>query len=127
VTEFRQNTKVETSLVGPKADQIADLSQIHAMCLFHICQEALANIAKHANANKVSIDLWATTDRVLLEVSDDGAGFDLDTASKTVGHGLSNMQTRVQNVGGDLEITSAPGEGTTILAWVPRASTSTTD
>jgi two-component system, NarL family, sensor histidine kinase DevS len=127
VTEFRQNTKVETSLAGPKADLIADLSQIHAMSLFHICQEALANIAKHANASKVSIDLWATTDRVLLEVSDDGAGFDLDTASKTVGHGLSNMQTRVQNVGGDLEITTAPGEGTTILAWVPRASTSSTD
>ncbi len=49
-------------------------------------------------------------------------GFDLEKANKTVGHGLANMQTRVANVGGDLDIITAPGEGTTILAWVPRAS-----
>lgn len=127
VTEFRQNTKVDASLSGPKSEFITDLSQTNAMALFHICQEALANIAKHANASKVSIDLWLTSDRALLEVADDGAGFDLDKASKTMGHGLSNMQTRVQNVGGDLEITSAPGEGTTILAWVPRVSVPATD
>lgn len=120
VTEFRQNAKVEISLAGPK-DLLSDLPQVNAMVLFHICQEALANIAKHANASKVAIDLWGTSDRALLEVHDDGCGFDVEKANKTVGHGLANMQTRVTNVGGDLEIISAPGEGTTILAWVPRA------
>jgi signal transduction histidine kinase len=120
VSEFRQNTKAEINLAGPK-DQLVDLPQINAMALFHICQEALGNIAKHANAGKVTIDLWATSDRALLEVHDDGLGFDLEKANKTVGHGLANMQTRVSNVGGDLDIISAPGEGTTILAWVPRA------
>jgi two-component system sensor histidine kinase DevS len=119
VSEFRQNTKVEVSLAGPR-EPLSDLPQMHAMSLFHICQEALANIAKHANASKVTIDLWVTTDRVLLEISDDGQGFDPDKTSKTVGHGLANMQTRVQIVGGDLDITSATGEGTSILAWVPR-------
>jgi two-component system, NarL family, sensor histidine kinase DevS len=121
VTEFRQNTKLEVVLAGPK-EPLSDLLQVNAMALFHICQEALANTAKHANAGKVSIDLWSTSDRALLEIHDDGAGFDLDKASKTVGHGLANMQTRVANVGGDLDIISAPGEGTTILAWVPRGS-----
>ena len=119
ITEFRLNTKLEVSLAGPK-EPMTDLTQVNAMSLFHICQEALANIAKHANASKVSIDLWATSERILLEVSDDGQGFELEKANKTVGHGLANMQTRVQNVGGDLDITSAPGEGTSILAWVPR-------
>jgi two-component system, NarL family, sensor histidine kinase DevS len=119
VLEFRQNTKVEVSLAGPR-EPLSDLPQMHAMSLFHICQEALANIAKHAKASKVTLDLWATSDRVLLEISDDGQGFELDTTSKTVGHGLANMQTRAQNVGGDLDITSASGEGTSILAWVPR-------
>ena len=121
VSEFRQNTKIEVSLAGPR-DPLSDLLQVNAMALFHICQEALANIAKHANASKVTIDLWSTSDRALLEIQDDGHGFDLEKASKTVGHGLANMQTRVANVGGDLDIISAPGEGTTILAWVPRAS-----
>jgi two-component system sensor histidine kinase DevS len=119
VSEFRQNTKVEVSLAAPK-EPLSDLPKMHAMTLFHICQEALANIAKHAKASKVTIDLWTTPDRVLLEVSDDGQGFELDKTSKTVGHGLANIQTRVQNVGGDVDITSANGEGTSILAWVPR-------
>jgi two-component system, NarL family, sensor histidine kinase DevS len=120
INEFRQNTKVEISLSGPK-DHLTDLSQLNAMALFHICQEALANIAKHANASKVTIDLWTTSDRALLEVHDNGHGFDLEKANKTVGHGLANMQTRVNNVGGDVDIISAPGEGSTILAWVPRS------
>lgn len=122
ITEFRQNTKLEVSLAGPK-EPLTDLTQVNAMSLFHICQEALANIAKHAKATKVTVDLWATSERILLEVSDDGQGFELEQANKTVGHGLANMQTRVQNVGGDLDISSAPGEGTSILAWVPRQPT----
>ncbi len=123
VAEFRQNTKLEVILAGPK-EPLSDLPQGHAMALFHICQEALANIAKHANARKVTIDLWSTPERALLEIHDDGDGFDLEKASKTtVGHGLANMQTRVANVGGDLDIITALKEGTTILAWVPRAQT----
>ncbi len=119
ISEFRMNTRVEVSLAAPK-EPLADLPQLHAMSLFHICQEALANVAKHAKASRVTIDLWTTPDRVLLEVSDDGQGFEVDKTSKTVGHGLANMQTRVQNVGGDVDITSGSGEGTSILAWVPR-------
>jgi signal transduction histidine kinase len=121
VSEFRQNTKIEVSLAGPR-EPLADLRPVNAMALFHIGQEALANIAKHANASKVTIDLWSTSGRVLLEIHDNGNGFELEKASKTVGHGLANMQTRVNNVGGDLDIITAPGEGTTILAWVPRTS-----
>ncbi|MBM3151470.1 MAG: GAF domain-containing protein [Chloroflexi bacterium] len=121
VTEFRMNAKAEIILSGPKSDLLQDLPQVHAMALFHICQEALANAAKHAAARKITVNLWGTNDRVLLEVQDDGKGFDLEKMSKTVGHGLANMTTRVHNVGGDLDITTTPGEGATILAWVPRA------
>jgi len=122
ISEFRQNTKVEVSLAGPK-EPLSDLPQMHAMSLFHICQEALANIAKHAKASKVKIDLWTTPERVLLEISEDGQGIEVDKTNKPVGHGLANIQTRVQNVGGDVDITSASGEGTSILAWVPRHPT----
>lgn len=122
VAEFRQNTKLEVILAGPK-EPLIDLQPVNAMALFHICQEAMANIAKHANASKVTIDLWSTSDRALLEIHDNGDGFDLEKANKTVGHGLANMQTRVANVGGDLDIITAPKEGTTILAWVPRTQT----
>jgi signal transduction histidine kinase len=120
IAEFRQNAKLEVVMGGLKADHFTDLPQSHSMALFHICQEALANIAKHANAKKVAIELWGTSERVLLEIQDDGAGFETAKADKAIGHGLANMQTRVANVGGDVDIVSAPGEGTTILAWVPR-------
>jgi signal transduction histidine kinase len=119
LAEFRQNAQAEATLTSPKPNHLKELPSSHAMALFHICQEALANAAKHARANKVSVDLWTTPDRVLLEIRDDGRGFDVEKARKTVGHGLANMAARVQGVGGDLEISSLPGEGTTVLAWVP--------
>jgi len=119
--EFQQNTKAEIVITGPKSDHLGDMPQSHALALFHICQEALANVAKHAQAAKVSVDLWSSSDRVLLEIHDDGHGFIVADINKMVGHGLANMLTRVHNVSGDLDVSSALGEGTTILAWVPRS------
>ena len=118
VNEFRANTNVEATLRGP-SDGLTKVSEPQAIALFHICQEALANVAKHAHARRVSIVLWTTPDRALLEISDDGQGFDTSKANVSLGHGLSNMQTRAHHAGGDVEITSEPGQGTTILAWVP--------
>ena len=118
VNEFRANSLVETTLNGP-SEGLEDLPDVYAIALFHICQEALANIAKHAHAEHVEITVWTTSDRVLMEVQDDGQGFDLQKVQLTLGHGISNMKTRARNVGGDLEITTAPGEGTTILVWMP--------
>jgi signal transduction histidine kinase len=94
----------------------------NSTALFHICQEALANIAKHAKATQAEVHLWTAKERILLEVSDNGQGFDLQKMSVTLGHGLSNMHARARKVGGDVEFTSTNGEGTTVLAWVPRRS-----
>lgn len=118
VNEFRANALVETTLSGP-TEGLENLPDSHAIALFHICQEALANIAKHAQASRVDVLVWTTADRVLMEIHDDGRGFDLQKVQLTLGHGISNMQTRARNVGGDLEITSEPGSGTNILVWMP--------
>ena len=119
IAEFKVNSFVDVSLVSPGKWQ-KDLPESHALALFHLCQEALANTAKHAKAKKVVISLWKTKDRALIEIRDDGIGFDMDAINQNIGHGLANMQTRVQSVGGDVEISSRRNEGTTILAWVPR-------
>ncbi|MCL4559197.1 MAG: GAF domain-containing sensor histidine kinase [Chloroflexi bacterium] len=118
VNEFHANTQADVALRGP-SDGLSKLPDNNAIALFHICQEALANVAKHAHAHKVSIVLWASEDRALMEISDDGRGFDAQKMNLTIGHGLANIQTRAHAVGGDVEITSEPNEGTTILAWVP--------
>ena len=104
-----------------RSDAVA-LSMVNATALFHICQEALANVAKHAQAQRAHVHLWTTNNRVLLEVADDGKGFDLHDTSTNIGHGLSNMQIRAHKVGGEMELTSSPGEGTTVMAWVPWGS-----
>lgn len=119
--EFRVNTLAEATLEG-SPDEIKDITQVQSLVLFHICQEALANVAKHAQARKVNIRLWATPERFMLEIRDNGRGFDMNKMSMTLGHGLSNMHTRAQHIGGNVEICSVIGEGTTILAWLPRSS-----
>lgn len=119
VSEFRVNSLTEVVLTGPEKD-LMDLPPSQSLALFHICQEALANAAKHAKAKKVDITLWSTEGRSLMEIHDDGKGFDMETRTLNIGHGLANMQTRAQSAGGDVDISSAAGEGTTILAWVPR-------
>ncbi len=118
VQEFHANTLVDVNLNGPK-DGVANLPEPQALALFHICQEALANIAKHAKASKVDVTVWTTAERALLEVHDNGRGFDSEKVKLTIGHGLSNMETRAVNAGGEVDITSEQGNGTTILAWVP--------
>jgi two-component system, NarL family, sensor histidine kinase DevS len=118
VNEFRANTLAEAHINGP-ADGLEKLPAPKALALFHICQEALANTAKHAKAKKVEVVVWTTADRALLEIRDNGKGFELESTRTSLGHGLSNMQTRARNVGGDLELTTEPGIGTTILTWVP--------
>jgi signal transduction histidine kinase len=118
IDETRANTHLEVILVGPEDGELI-LPTLIATALFHICQEALANIAKHAQAHQANIRLWTSPGQVLLEISDDGIGFDLPRMRMALGHGLANMVTRARKVGGDLEINSEPGKGTTILAWAP--------
>lgn len=117
IAEFRANSLIDVTLQAPINE--LRLPQPQAVALFHICQEALANIGKHARARHVNVSLWASNDRAILEISDDGIGFDVAATRRALGHGLSNMHTRASNAGGELEITSEPGKGTTLLAWVP--------
>lgn len=118
IKEFESTTQIETTLVI-KAEDLNSIPAGQAMALFHICQEALGNASKHSRAQYVEVYVWRTEDRVVLEVTDNGRGFDLEKVSTNLGHGLSNMQTRAKNVGGDIEITSEIGKGTTMMAWVP--------
>lgn len=118
VAEFKANTLLDVKLQGPTED-ISVLPNNTAVALFHICQESLANIAKHAHARHVDVSVWTTNDRILLEIRDDGVGFNSDKVKINIGHGLSNIETRALNAGGEVDITSETGKGTSILAWVP--------
>jgi signal transduction histidine kinase len=86
--------------------------------LYRIAQEALHNTVKHARASKVDLNLIQTAAAIILEIRDDGVGF--DPQGSFPGHlGLRSMQEWVRELGGLLEIESAPGQGTYVLAQVP--------
>ena len=90
-----------------------------ALCLYRVVQEALRNIAKHANARQVHVTLRRVEEEVQLAVADDGNGFDLEKAHELGGGlGLRSIEERVRLVGGRLSIETAPRLGTTITVRV---------
>jgi signal transduction histidine kinase len=108
---------IVTVVVEGPEDRLA-LSPHAEAQLFGIGREALANIVKHADARNASVRVQTAADRVLLQVRDDGRGF--DPAASHPGHfGLDSMQSRATEVGGQLTITSAPGQGTVIAVEAP--------
>lgn len=118
VREFKANTLVEADLeIEHEALSISDREA--AAALLHIAQEALANAGKHARAKRVRVSLKRVDGRVVLEVSDDGRGFDPSARPHALGHGLSNMSERARHVGGELIIASRPGAGTTVTVRLP--------
>ena len=99
------------------ADENINLSLEKETILYNVALEALNNIIKYANAKAVTIFLKRRKSEVILEVADDGCGFDPKTVS-TGGMGLKIMQERVAKVDGKLFIRSAPGNGTKVIASV---------
>ncbi len=107
-------TIVGTTLRLPPSREIA---------AYRIVQEALTNIHKHANATKVNLRLQFEKDKLLVEVGDNGKGFDLHEtldSAISVGHlGLLGMKQRAEMLGGDIKIKTGEGVGTTIILSLP--------
>jgi PAS domain S-box-containing protein len=87
--------------------------------LFRIYQESLTNVARHAEASSVSGSLKLVEGDLVLEVADDGKGFDTQATGKKGGFGLLGMKERTAMMGGTCSVSSSPGAGTTITVCVP--------
>jgi PAS domain S-box-containing protein len=97
----------------------AHLSGEIAITLFRVLQEALSNALKHARATVLRVALRGGPETIVLDVVDDGCGFDVDAALKGHGLGLISMQERLRFVNGTMFIESKPGRGSTVRAIVP--------
>jgi signal transduction histidine kinase len=88
--------------------------------LLRICQEALANVLKHANASRIELSFDFSPDRPLLCIRDNGSGFDLERVGSRNGHhfGLQGMKERVEQLGGALKIKTDQGKGTEIAVYL---------
>ncbi|WP_131103339.1 sensor histidine kinase [Ornithinimicrobium sufpigmenti] len=117
-----------TTATGLRSQVTVDLegccpSPVARGVILRVLREALSNTAAHARAGRVEVSVRPDGEMLLLEVTDDGAGFDPDAIApgRSAGHGfgLGGMRTRVREAGGVLLLDTEPGQGTTVSAMVP--------
>jgi two-component system sensor histidine kinase UhpB len=116
-TEFQKHTGVPIEVEAPDTDGTVEREA--ALALFRIFQETLTNVARHAKAKRVWVDLAISEEGYVLQVRDDGAGMNETDLLKATSHGLRGMRERAQQFGGDVSVSSQPGRGTTLVASIP--------
>jgi PAS domain S-box-containing protein len=117
--DLNRSTRVKVELT------IGGLPPLHtdiALCLYRIAQEALQNVVKHSGISRATLVLTGTGDELVLEVSDQGAGFETSAPRRQDTLGLVSMRERARLVHGQLTVSSQPGAGTTVCVRVPVAS-----
>ena len=103
--------------VGVEPDGIGRYPEETEAAVYFSCLEALQNVAKYARATKATVRLSQANGSLTFEVTDDGVGFDPVAASH--GTGLQGIADRLASLGGELDVRSAPGDGTTIAGRLP--------
>jgi signal transduction histidine kinase len=102
-----------------EAEELPGLPDLVNICLYRFLQEALTNVAKHAQATQVRVKLAANAGAVSLTVQDNGWGFNPQTDLPFKGIGLLGLQERLELLGGRLELKSQPGQGACLVAHLP--------
>ncbi|MGB9130797.1 MAG: PAS domain S-box protein [Thiobacillus sp.] len=118
--EFSRHTHIPCKL--DTAEDGIGLDDTHSTAIFRMVQESLTNVARHAEASRVDIRLKRHGDDYLLEVSDNGKGFD-PSVPKEKSFGLVGMRERAIMLGAEVAISSAPGHGTTVGVRIPVSTT----
>lgn len=118
LNEFSARTGVKALFVHQPLDH--PLDKTTSTALYRVVQESLSNIARHAKATRVEVEVTVEEERVAVVVRDDGKGFDRLTVERCEGGlGLLNMRERLLSVQGTCEVESRPGKGTTVSMYVP--------
>ncbi|MHB8731234.1 MAG: HAMP domain-containing protein [bacterium] len=118
--EFQEHSRLRITQDLEDADTVPPLPSEVRTQLVLIVREALANVIRHAQATRVTVQAAVADDVLTLRVRDDGRGFDPAGLSSRYGLGLGSMAERARAIGGRLRVTAAPGAGTTVEVSVPR-------
>lgn len=128
LTDFLQRAQAEHGL-GFSLQSSLDADPVLGVSvqLYRIAREAIANIVKHANANRIDMTLEQNGHEIRMTIADDGIGF-CPAATSPEGHiGLSSMRARAEAAGGHLEIESSPGNGSVVTVWLPHPASRDND
>jgi two-component system NarL family sensor kinase len=91
------------------------LSAEEELNIYRIAQETIQNCLKHANATNINFTLSYEPERFVMKISDDGVGFDMNKVVEMKGAGFQNIYERAERIGGNLDVQSAPEQGSTII------------
>lgn len=105
-------------LIHSISNKLGDVDEIVAVAAYRIMQECLTNVSKHSNARRLTIQVTHDAQHILMDIEDDGKGF--DSVEKSKGYGLAGMKERVQGLMGEMRVTSATWEGTKINIRLPK-------
>jgi signal transduction histidine kinase len=117
VQQFARRTGIRCELDLPPEQLRIDADR--SIDVFRILQEALANVARHAEASRVHVHLWATSDELVLEVQDNGRGIRPSEIESVASFGLLGMRERALFWGGTIGIRAAPEGGTCAVVCIP--------
>ncbi|MGA2852911.1 MAG: sensor histidine kinase [Verrucomicrobiota bacterium] len=120
VKSFSRRTRIHVHLKAFSEVERLDLTK--RTVLFRVAQEALTNVARHAQASRVEVSIQKLPDSVCMKIKDDGKSFQVESVLHGKGSkrlGLLGMRERLEMIGGHLDVESAPGKGTTITAQIP--------
>jgi len=120
VQEFQTRSGIETHFAFALDEGGLDAER--TMAVYRIVQESLTNVARHAHASRVEVSVTHADGHVLLRVRDDGRGIAPDEMRKAKSFGILGMRERALMFGGDVDISGAPGRGTTVSVRVPLRS-----
>ncbi len=118
IREFQANAMIPVKFLA-QPDSLSSLPMPTSRTIFLTTQEALANVARHARATEVTVEILHEVEKVVLCVDDNGIGFNLKIQAQSVGHGLANMRARAEELNGACMIQSTPGQGTQICLQLP--------
>jgi len=114
--DARYGISTELSIAAPTSLELDEVTATHA---YRIVQEAVTNAVRHSRAPAISISVSAIDGRLTMKVHDNGRGFAVEAAKARDGMGLKIMRYRAQLLGGDLQIRSTVGTGTSVDCWFP--------
>ncbi|WP_118185045.1 histidine kinase [Paraburkholderia phosphatilytica] len=118
-SRFTRHTGIRCQL---KVDQIeAEMTAEQAVAIFRIAQESLTNAATHSKATRINVTFRREPDALVIEIKDNGTGFDVQNVRKPNAFGLVGMRERALAAGGEAVITSTPRRGTVVRARIPVA------
>jgi two-component system sensor histidine kinase DegS len=117
LSSFEQSHQIKCSFKNTVLD--LNIQPNEALALFRILQESLNNILKHAMAKTVTVQLSIIAGNLVMEISDNGIGFDVNKKGRPDSYGLIGMKERIKLLGGNLDITSKMGEGTSVRVEIP--------